>query len=54
MPRITITTDDGEVIEMIDGDDMGDLSKPLAQQDLLHDVVEAVEKARKKEDAEKK
>lgn len=39
--RISITTDDGEVIEIIESRDIGDLSKPLAKAAIIETIIRA-------------
>jgi hypothetical protein len=39
--KITITDDDGTVLEVIEAEDIGDLSKPLAAADVLETIRRA-------------
>jgi DNA-binding response OmpR family regulator len=47
--KIIISTDDGEVIEIIRGEDIGDLSKPMARADLLSTIQAALAQCEDKE-----
>lgn len=44
--RITVTTDEGEVVQIFTDNAIGDLSKPLARADAIEQIREAVEQAR--------
>lgn len=45
MARITITTDQGKVVEVLDRDDIGDLTKPLARAHVISEIADAVHRA---------
>lgn len=49
MARITVTTDDGEVMEMWSSDEWGDLAKPLPRSAMANDILEAIEHAERTE-----
>lgn len=49
MARITVTTDQGVLIEVIDAEDIGDLDKPLARQALIETIANAVAHAHAEE-----
>ena len=47
MPRIIVTTIDGEVVETIDHDDIGNLDKSIDLNDLAASIRVAVSRARR-------
>ena len=49
MPRITVSTIEGEVVQIIDHEDIGELSQPVALADLADEIRTAVERARRVE-----
>lgn len=49
MPRIVISTIDGEVVKIIDHDDIGELSHPIALADIADEIRVAVAQARRTE-----
>lgn len=44
--KITVTTEDGVLVESWSDDEIGDLNKPMARQALMLDIAEAVAYAR--------
>jgi hypothetical protein len=52
MPRVTVTTDDGEVIDSWTRTDLADydFSKPIAREDFAIDVFAAIATAQRKEE----
>ena len=50
MAKISVTTNEGEVIAIITEDEMGNLNKSIAQSSLMIDILDAVKRARSKEE----
>jgi hypothetical protein len=43
--KVSITTDDGEVVEVLTKKDMGNLDKALARSHLMGEIFEAIKRA---------
>ena len=50
--RIIITTNQGTLVDKIEGDEVGDLSKPAARAELLARIDQAIAWAKQEEEQE--
>lgn len=49
MPKITITTNDGTIVEVLEDEDIGDLNKTMARNNLMCQIRQAIRVAKRKE-----